>query len=58
MEPVPLPRPEFALCKVGRWSLYRLSDGRLVAHRPSFETVRKGDVFRHEPKYIASQAAA
>jgi hypothetical protein len=42
-----LPRPEFALCKIQKWSLYRLHDGRLVAHRPAHETRRKDGPFTH-----------
>ena len=45
---ITLPRPEFALCKIGKWSLYRLNDGRLFAHRPKFETRRKEGPFTHE----------
>ncbi len=58
MQPVQLPRPEFALCKIQRWSLYRLHDGRFIAHRPGFETVRKGDIFKHDPMYIEWPSSA
>lgn len=44
---ITLPRPEFALCKVGKWSLYRLNSGKLVAHRPSFRTYRKTLPYDH-----------
>lgn len=49
---ITLPRPEFALCKMGKWSLYRLTDGRFVAHRKQFETLRDGKPFLHEEKFI------
>ena len=52
MQPVDPPRPEFSLCKIGKWALYRLHDGRFVAHRQKYETVRKGTIFTHEPMYI------
>ena len=58
IESYSLPRPEFAICKVGRWSLYRTNSGQFIAHRPSFETVRKGDIYTHEPKYIVWPSAA
>ncbi len=44
---ITLPRPEFALCKLGKWSLYRLASGRLVAHRPAHETRRNNLPFQH-----------
>ena len=53
MEPITLPRQEFALCKIRDWSLYRLFDGRLVAHRKAKETVRKGEVVKWDEKFIA-----
>lgn len=58
MQPVQLPRAEFAICKVLRWSLYRLHDGRFVAHRPSFETVRQGNIFKHDAMFIEWPSAA
>ncbi len=58
MQPVQLPRPEFALCKIQKWSLYRLHDGRFVAHRPVFETLRDGKLFKHEPMFIEWPSSA
>lgn len=52
-EAITLPRPEFALCKVGKWSLYRLKDGRLFAHRPSFRTYRKNLPYDHPELTLA-----
>jgi hypothetical protein len=51
MQPVQLPRPEFALAKVGRWALY-FSHGKLYAYRMPFQTMRSGAPFEHEAKYL------
>ena len=50
--PLLLPRPEFALAKIGRWSLYRLTNGRLVAYRKGFSTTRGGELFMRPDLFI------
>lgn len=52
MQPIPLPREEFAICCVRDWRLYRIYDGRFIAHRKAKETVRKGVVTTWEAKFI------
>jgi hypothetical protein len=49
---ITLPRPEFALCKIAKRSLYRLHDGRLVAHRPAHETRRENMPFKHPEVFL------